>query len=387
MKPIINKEGCRVLFVQTLKPPTETRLFDKIYYSLLSKGPALQSFIVGSTLATVCRKNELSPDTQVIPVFKKLQGWGGRLHFQAQYFQILLTIRPQLLVVASPELLVLSILYAGFSGTRVIWDIQENFGLNWQAQVSVISGKLRFLGKYIKIALLKMAGFCDGLILAEAIYKKDFSEVLKPQLVLENKVPSSWNKVESQEIEQYGPFFLFSGVITKESGILKAIYWMDHWVEELPDWRLIICGFCPDWTFYASLQDLVKNRPWIEWDNKNQWVDSINIRNLLLRCSGILMPYIESEANKGKRPTKWFESRWASKPALVQKGGHFCELEGCIGVDFDQYQPEQSAEIVDKMLIIENWPKTDLIEWTFNEGECGDFFCSFLNNLPTPENG
>lgn len=350
----------KILLAQTLKPAWETRLAEKI---LPGFDPMANKEIVvlgASSFPLIVPAGFES--THFKPFFKKGPGWVGRLWFQSQFFSYLILHIPDVILLASPELLPVSFLFRLFYGVKIIWDVQENFALNWSAQSHRSDFSKSIFPPIASQFLSWAAKSCDGVIFAEGIYQKDVKKLKGNYVVLQNKVPNRWLSVSPKGEVVPEPYFLFSGVLTRESGVITALNFMKKWTSFFPEWKLLIAGYCPDSALRRELSDWVRNYGWVKWVGDGFWLDSLEIKYLVAESRGILMPYRESKANFGKRPTKWFESRFVGKPALVHSGGHFAALEGVIQVNFAELNFEIAQSI---FTTLDNWNEVQNFEYLF----------------------
>lgn len=325
----------RVLLAQTQKPPTENRIFHKLGKSL-AEIPGFKVEILGSNLHD--EGSEKSDQISLKPIFAHKFGWRQALNRWLRFWTQLSLSNPDIVIICSPDLLPVGLLYKWLFGKILIWDMQENYQLNVQHQLSFNDRFQSFKVKMANWITRISIWFSDQVWLAEKIYQNQLPQKVRIKtVILENKVAVDWaNPLGSYLTINPYPYFLFSGVITEESGVLTAIEWMESWTNRFPEWKLKLCGYCPNDNLRKQLEHLKINKNWLQFDRLNNWKSDMEIRSHLLNCAAILMPYRESEANRNKRPTKWFEAIWANKAALVQKNGHWDGFENCLAVNYDQ---------------------------------------------------
>lgn len=369
----------KILLAHTLKPAWEVRLAEKILPGFFPFSE-VEIVVLGSAGFL---SMPLTDDEKIsfIPFFQRKPGWLGRLWFQSQYVSYLIHNSPDVILIASPELLPISLAYSLFFGAKIIWDVQENYSLNWKDQtIGNQWAKFIFL-PLVSFILSVCAKHCHGLILAEKIYEKDFKNVSGKREILENGVSKRWQSFSSNEDLNSVPYFLFSGVLTRESGVISALEFMKNWIIFFPEWKLYLAGFCPNQELRMEIMHWIHKNDWVKWVSNGSWMNSYEIKNLIIESKAVLMPYRETEANRGKRPTKWFEARFNKKPALVQMEGHFAILEGTIPVDFSHLDFESAKTICH---LIENWnedPEFSSSEYLFDYKK----LTLFLNSVICPE--
>lgn len=368
-----------VVLAHTLKPPSETRIYDKLGASI-ALNFCLKVEVWGAKILN--EKIEESTDC-FIPkaIFCQKKGFSYRIENLNRFWNNLQISKPEVVICCSPDLLLIASIYKLVYQKKIIWDLQENYSLNLKYQKIYkkwIFKGLKLFADPIQKLFLKIP---DQIWLAEEIYSSQLCDSLKDKkwILLENRISKKWEEEKLNFLlKPQNPYFLFSGVITKESGIEKAIRWMDFWVISFPEWYLRVCGYCPDKQLITTLQRLETTRPWLILENIESWKSSEQIKTALVHSTAILMPYIESEANRGKKPTKWFESQWAGKPALVQKDGNWNNFEGCIQINYDS--PNQYySDSFEKEL--RNFTSTNKLgeRWLFEGQKIANAIASLIN--------
>jgi hypothetical protein len=132
---------------------------------------------------------------------------------------------------------------------------------------------------------------------------------------------------------------LFSGYLTVEAGLDRVIKW-NHFLQTHGIPLEIECmGFFPG-------KDYLKKLVPDEFEKlaltNTRWLSSFEIQNGLKSSHAILMPYLESPANIGKYPTKFFEALFEEKPIICQKGSWFAKIanEHSLGIEVDFDRPD-----------------------------------------------
>jgi len=228
---------------------------------------------------------------------------------------------------------------------KVIFDLQENFGLNLKHQKSrksLWAGlKAKIANLYLQFSLL----FIDQIWIAEKIYASQFHLKEGKYLLLENKVPEFWaqpsNFIPAQNL---GPYLFFSGFITEETGIYPAILFFEHFKMAHPDWKMVIAGYCPSKQIREFiLQKSVEDSSFVCF-GIDKWLSSKELLQLMEGSQAIIMSYFETEANRSKFPTRFFEAAFLGKPIVSKRNSQFKEIphleELLIEVDFEN--PEQN---------------------------------------------
>jgi glycosyltransferase involved in cell wall biosynthesis len=313
----------KVVLAQTQKPPFETRIYDKIANSLLAINH-LEIQILGADKFESREKNNL---IKLLSVFITKRGLTSRFYNIKVFWRYLLKLNPDILIVCSPELLVPAVIYKLAFGKRLILDIQENYSLNFSYQSEYLKFNWIDLPQLITLYFSWFYPFVDRFWLAEKVYKYQLGIPKLKLEVFENKVSEKWIGLDKNNPEnKTGLSFLFSGLITEESGVLKAIEFYKAFQIQFPDARLLIVGYIPNQNLRKKIQSFENQDSGIEILESNNWVANQYILEKFAQSDVLILSYRETEANEGKVPTKYFEARFSRKPVLCQKNGIFSKL-------------------------------------------------------------
>ena len=365
-----------VFLIHTQKPFTETRLFDKI-------APALQTIPGISTYVLGCAQGASPPLTGGENCFvgKTQKNW--RLINMYRCWQKLAEVRPGAVVVASPELIPIGFAYRLIYNRPLILDVQENIGLNFLYQAaykgSLFQSKIaaRLLKWFQKTAI----NLANAAWLAEEIYGSQLVPIGQKVLLLENKIPTYPISAERKETTST---LLFSGVITRESGIERALKFFDQWSHWMPNWKLTIAGYAPDPEVQRMVVDYTARNSAIEVLGISDWVKHEAILEALQMADAVLISYVETKANRGKRPTKWFEAAFFEKPCIVPESNHWEHLEGTIQVNYENATEEDVMAIISKINKPLYTSKSE--DYVFDTHALSDHFRSvILKNASDPD--
>jgi glycosyltransferase involved in cell wall biosynthesis len=313
----------KVVLAQTQKPPFETRIYDKIANSLLAINH-LEIQILGADKFESIEKNNL---IKLLPVFITKRGLISRFYNLKVFWHYLLKVNPDILIVCSPELLLPAVIYKLAFGKRLILDIQENYRLNFSHQFEYQKFNWINLPQLTTLYFSWFYPFIDRCWLAEKVYKYQLGIPNLKSEVFENKVSEKWVGLDKNNPEKKtGLKFLFSGLITEESGILTAIDFFKAFQIQFTNARLTIVGYIPNQNLRNKIQSYENQDLGIKILDCTDWVSSQHILEKFSQSDVLLLSYKETEANKGKVPTKYFEARFTGKPVLCQKNGIFSKL-------------------------------------------------------------
>ena len=319
----------KVLLAHTQKPPSETRIFEKLALSLYPI-PNIELRILG---CHPIGEASLLERIEMLAVFSFGRDLISRFQKQLTFWKQAKQFLPDVLIICSSELLIVAILYKLAYRARLIYDVQENLVLNLKFQKAYSGFLFRFLSMVADRLQFFIFHFVDRFWLAEKVYANQLAIKAKDILVLENRVPRTWLEKSKDLISlskaknDLDPnLFLFSGVVTLESGVLRAVEFFCKFRRQFPSSVFKISGFVPDIELRKLLKAIELQELGVVLENGGEWSSSDIIFNSLIKADAVFLCYTESYANLEKVPTKFFEALFAGKPVILQKGSHFSEL-------------------------------------------------------------
>ncbi|HEY4650831.1 MAG TPA: glycosyltransferase, partial [Pontibacter sp.] len=224
----------RILLASLLKPVNDTRMYGKLGLSL-SKLPQVQVHLTGFLAP-------LPPDApdnlHFHPIFSFKRLSTGRFTAQRKYWQLLKTIKPDLLIVCTHELLLASWLYCKTHRCELVYDVQENYSLNLTAQDSYNPVLKKLLAKGVRTIENLTAPTIAHFFLAEQSYALELPFIGSRFTIVENKYkPTADYKPRLTPVQLSGNKIrlLYSGTISRIYGIFEAIALADTWHRQNPN--------------------------------------------------------------------------------------------------------------------------------------------------------
>ena len=323
----------KVLLAQFRKPPTESRFFERIGKAL---APYFQEWN-SAGCRDVAFINPEKSHSGILPLFQSGKGNFSEMTGNLLRLKDLLAAqKPDMLIFCNPETaLLLPLIRLLLPECRVVFDLQENHGLNIRQQIH--NPRSRIFSAAIADLLVRTAClFSHRVWLAEKIYITQLPFAAKNSFLLENR---PYRNAFHRESPDSPWLFAFTGFISEESGIRRAFLFLDAMAAKRPQVKLLICGYCPD----PEIRREIRRHPLVECCSPpERWASDAEIRNCLLRASAQLIPYFETQANEGKTPSKWFSSLALAIPVLYNINSvlHLPEKE-LLGfpVNFDSPEP------------------------------------------------
>ncbi len=271
-----------------------------------------------------------------------------RLLIQWQTWKLILESRPDILILCSVELLPFSIFYSIFFGGKIIYDVQENYTMNFRHL-----GEYGFIHKYLLSHVVRLwewlsTYYIDHYFLAEKCYEKELIFLKYNYTILENKTVLE-TPFQKDKTNQNPPLhFLFSGTLSKYAGIHRIVALIHDLKQTKVDFEFTIIGQY----FNDQIGTLLRQT---EAQNVHLIIDRNpiphqQILEAIKNADVGVIAYKSNIVNKNKVPTKLYEYTAYGLPYLVENGSRWLkigqEFGGAIPFDFEDPTPEQIANKV-----------------------------------------
>jgi len=307
----------RILLASLLKPVNDTRMYGKLALSLC-KLPDVQVHVAGFSAPTPADA-PANLHFHSIFSFKRLSL--GRFAAQKLYWQLLQTIKPDLLIVCTHELLLASWWYCKSYSCKLIYDVQENYSLNLTAQDTYNPVFKRLLAKGVRSIENLLAPTLAHFFLAEQSYAQELSFIADRYTILENKFKPALNysPKPTPAFIKPGPIkLLYSGTISGIYGIFEAIKFTTDWHQLNPQVTLTIIGYCAHEPTLLKLKQTIAGKPYITLIGGDHLVPHPEILQAIATHDIGLLPYQQNESTYRCIPTKLYEYMAYSLPIIVQ---------------------------------------------------------------------
>src|SRR5690606_8100328 len=136
-----------LVIASVLKPVNDTRLFEKFGLSI-SQTNKYEVNIIGFC----SKKLQYFPSIHFHPLFNFPRNSWKRLLSSWKYYKTLLKLKPDIIIVTTSELLLVTVVYKILFGAEIYYDIQENYYRN-----------IRFTDTYLQLLRLPLATFVRGI--------------------------------------------------------------------------------------------------------------------------------------------------------------------------------------------------------------------------------
>ncbi len=332
--PMIPVKKKRILLASVLKPIDDTRMFEKMGRSL-AEVANYEVFIVGYPSKEAVQETD---SLHFLPPKKFSRISFGRLLAPLKVFKITHQVKPDVLIVNSHELLIVALANRILFGTKIIYDIQENYWRNI-LQTNAFPKAIRpILATWVRLKEKLTSPFFDWIFMAEKGYEKEFGFVSKKYSVVENKVrvPMGFErKKEPTKIK-----LLFSGTLAEGTGIFEAIELAKGLHQIEPTIELLVIGYCSLPRTLNKIKTAIQNYSFITLVGGDSLVPHFQIMEALAEVNFGIVSYRISPHIENSIPTKLYEYLGCQLPILLNNHQPWIEMcapyHAAIVVDFDR---------------------------------------------------
>lgn len=283
-----------------LKPVDDTRMYEKLAVSLAG----------ADSPVVICgypsKQNVGHPFITTVPssAFRRLSI--ARILQPVVLLVRIYRERPALLIVNTHELLVTGIWLRLLTGTRLIYDIRENYYLNIR-YLPTFSRVLRTpLALLVRMKELITSPFITWFFLSDACYAHQLRFIGRRFTVLENKVKASLAKPRPRSLQK-DLRLLFTGTLAETTGVFDAIDLAMALHREDNRVQLVIAGHCAHGPTYRRLEAAVRNLAFVELIGGCSLLPHEIIMEQIHQADLGVIAYAANPATAGKIPTKLYE--------------------------------------------------------------------------------
>ncbi|NDK55436.1 glycosyltransferase family protein [Pontibacter fetidus] len=331
----------RILLASLLKPVNDTRMYGKLGLSL-SKLPNTQVHIAGFSAPLPA---SVPVNVQLYPIFSFGRLSLQRFTAQQKFWQLLQTIKPDLLIVCTHELLLTAWLYCKRYRCHLIYDVQENYSLNLTAQDSYNPILKRVLATGVRQIEQLTAPTINHFLLAEQSYAQELPFIDKRFTILENKFKPEANYSQPttpvQVSQGKGIKLLYSGTISGVYGVFEAVRLAEQLHTINPLVTLTIIGYCAHAGTLQKLKQTIADKHYISLIGGEKLVPHAEILKAIATHDIGLLPYQPNPSTFRCIPTKLYEYMAYGLPILIQQNPIWENLlnKATVGLNINFIEP------------------------------------------------
>ena len=344
------------VIASVLKPVDDTRMFEKLGLSI-RESKKYRVNIIGFGV----KKPPVTEGMEFHSIYSGNRVGLGRLLVPWRFFIKLLSLRPQLLVVCTPELLIPGVVFKLLWGSQLWYDVQENYQLNVTYQDAYLWALKPLIRLGVWLIENSSTHFVDLHLLAEKGYEKELKFLNGNQIVLENKF------VSLRPISKNEPGnttkMIFSGTCSKENGIIQAISLVTTLHQYGYPVQLTIIGHVPDPSVLSMIQNLAKQTDFIRLVGNGSLVPHTTVMEQASKADIGLVAHQPNPSTENCIPTKIYEYLGLRIPMILQKHPLWESVvhpyQAAVVIDFLNFNPEKLwAQIQDtRFYLVEPGPE------------------------------
>jgi len=304
----------KIVIASVLKPVYEPRMYEKIGITL-SKIPTADVHVVG--YGNVDKQGTLPLQATGFGQFKRLSF--KRLLAPWKVFRLLFQLKPTIAIACTHELLFPFVLYKILHpATRLVYDLQENYSLNI-IHTRTFPSLLRWpIATWVRAKERMLLPFYSNILSAEQCYLTEMPFIIDKAEVIANKavIDSSILEKRNNRLRNEKTCLLFSGTISEEYGIYKAVHLAGQLHALDSSFYLRIIGYCANEKERTKLNEFLKDKPFVECSALDQPIAHVDILEAIVHADWGMMAYHENKATRDRIPTKLYEYMSYRLPVL-----------------------------------------------------------------------
>lgn len=321
------------MIASILKPTDDVRAFRKLSQSI-AKTNKYEVNIIGNEGKKQSDQNNINFHSHKVNRSDIL----GRLLIQFHIFRKILKLKPEVLIISTHELIVVSVLSKLIIGCKLIYDVQENYFLNLFCLNSNFFKKL--YARFVRLKEYITKSFIDQYWLAEKCYETELSFSRGKSLVVENKALG----IERNGIKSSTPTILFTGTISEYGGVRKAVEIFQVLRKNDPSFSLHIIGQIHDVNLWKWLQKQQQKLDKLKLTVSQNPVPHDQITEAIFSSTLGVIGYEPNRVTQNKIPTKLYEYSRYKLPYVVSENTKWSEigitLGGAIPIDFQSIKAD-----------------------------------------------
>jgi hypothetical protein len=227
----------------------------------------------------------------------------------------ILKVKPDILIVNTHELLLVATLNRILFGTKIVYDIQENYWRNILYTDAFLKPLRPAFAIWVRLKEMITSPLFHWNLLAERGYEKEMSFFGRKATVIENKVsiPNGFFRDAGKTKFK----LLFSGTLSVSTGVFESIDLAKKLRALEPNVQLLIIGFCAKENTLERIRKEIESFPFITLVGGDTLVPHAEILQAISSCNFGLIYYPPSPHTENSIPTKLYEYLGCQLPILL----------------------------------------------------------------------
>ena len=331
----------KIVVASVLKPIDDTRMFEKIGISL-SQTNKYEINIIG-----FYSKKLPKPDNIIFhPIFNFKRLNISRLLPPVRFLNKLIQLKPELVIINTHELLMVTILYKILFGAKIIYDIRENYYRNIRYTKTFAYPLRPLLAGYVRGKEYLSRVFFDHYFLAESAYENEFTFSAGKSTIIENKyrplalTSPPVKRPARSDNSTSNITIIFTGTLAESTGVFECIDLVKKLHKKAPEVRLIIAGYCSMSKTLKRLRQTIEKFDFIQLIGGHKLLSHHDILKVISKADFGVIYYPWNPSTMNTRPTKLFEYLGNHLPILLQDHKPWVDLatnyEAAIPIDLSK---------------------------------------------------
>ncbi len=301
-----------IAIVSVLKPVNDSRNYEKTGLSISQRNKYTVN-IIGYWVKNI-------PEVKNItfhPLFNFNRTHPDRLWASWKIYKKLLQLKPELIIATTHESLIVICLYKIIFGTKILYDIQENYYRNIRFTYTYPPLLRTLLALYVRGVEKLCDRWIDHYTLAEQSYSGDLKFTIGKSTVIENKTPlKPSNRIKKKYSSRIQ--FTYTGTISENYGIYDGIAFIDRLHQINPHVHLVIAGYCAKKGTWKRILRKTKGKDYITIRGGDHLLSHDQIIKEIEIADFVILPYQLDRSIIRCIPTKIYECIVLKTPMIIR---------------------------------------------------------------------
>ncbi len=308
----------RIVIASVLKPVDDTRMYEKMAQGLMQSGD-YELTVIGQASIDIPAHAGIA----FIPLKTVRRISLDRLLLPMKIAAKLFKVKPELLIINTHELLIVSILNRILFGCKIVYDIRENHYRNIRFSDSFPYWMRTLLALWVRFKEKFTSPLIHHFVLAEKAYQNELTFIGNRYSIFENKAAVL---SDPKPGSRHALNLLFSGTIAKSTGVFEAIVLAKSLHQLNPNVRLTIAGYCALESTRAEVKKQAASRTFIRLIGVDHLVPHRQIIQEINNAGFGIIYYPPLPHTLGSVPTKLYEYLASRLPILTWDDQTFSDL-------------------------------------------------------------
>jgi len=307
-----------------------------------------------------------------------------RIALQRQIYRIIGTVKPDVLIVGTPELIHIALLSKLMVGCRIVYDIRENYFRNFLYQSNYPNLLKRVLALGVRFTELTALPFFALVITAERCYKQEIKFLSPNALVLENKY---YSLKPSPKRSPYLPGqklrLVMTGTLSETFGIYQAMGLASALYHNKIDVELWLVGHVAGRTLKKHIPMYVNSLPFLNLVEGNPLLPHDEVLEQLFKADFALLSYPPNKSTENCIPTTLYECLANHIPMIIQRNPLWEKIcnphQAAVFIDYNNFDPFSLYTKLHSTPFYQN-ANTKMAQWENEEGKLLEAFGKLLDH-------